>query len=77
MKKLTDDEVREIHGSNLSVKLLASKYDVSTMTVGRIKAGITYQYLNLGATKKYKEKRLEKELIEYHKRKRAAEENKK
>jgi hypothetical protein len=73
MKKLTDDEVRAIHKSNLKEELLAKKYGVSKMTIWRIKAGETYQYLRLGATAKYREKRLEKELAEYYERKRAKE----
>ena len=73
-KRLTDDEVRAIHKSNMANAVLAEKYGVSIMTVWRIKKGVTHCTLRLGATKKYRELDLQRELTEYYKRKRAEKE---
>lgn len=74
-KNLTEDQVREIHKSKLSNALLAERYGVSVMSIWRIKAGVTHQNLRLGATRKYHERRLERELTAYYKRKKDEEEN--
>lgn len=67
-RKLSDEQVREIHKSTLPISILAGKYDVCRMTIWRIKTGQFHQYLKLGCTKKYAELRLERELNAYHKR---------
>lgn len=59
-KRLTDDVIIAIHKSPLSVTLLAKQYDVSRRTVYDIKNGALRKDLGLGATKKFRELKLEK-----------------